>query len=409
MAARLLFAHQILRRPPPSIALSLARLSLSRRTLSTLSMTASSASTPASMYRRTDVPVKADAATLAVDLRSDTVTKPTPEMLQAMISAPVGDDVFGEDPTISLLEETVAKLAGKEAALFCVSGTMGNQLAIRTHLKQPPYTVLCDARAHILNYEASGVSFHCGAGVIPVLPASGSGHLTAADVKKHLVLDDDVHHAPTQLVCLENTLHGSIVPIGNIKAISELARENGLAIHLDGARLWNAVIATGIPLSEYCSHFDSASLCFSKGLGAPVGTVLVGTKSFIKKARHFRKLYGGGWRQAGILANACLYALEHHWPAMKTDHANASFLADSLVGLGFALARPTETNMVWVDGQPLGLTAQDVANVLSEVGVKMFGGEDTVMRWVIHHQVSRSDVERIVVALTAFLSARPKA
>ncbi|KAH6568840.1 hypothetical protein BASA50_009354 [Batrachochytrium salamandrivorans] len=339
------------------------------------------------------------------DLRSDTFTKPTQGMMEAMMSSPVGDDVYEEDPTVNLLQDTVARLAGKEAALFCSSGTLSNQLAIRTHLVQPPYSMLCDARAHIITYEASGVSFHCGAAVTPVTPTNGSGHLTADQVAKRLILSKDVHYAPTALICLENTLDGSVFPLKDMEDISALAKTHSIPMHMDGARLWNASVATGISIREYCKPFDSVSLCFSKGLGAPIGSVLVGTTKYIQKARHFRKLYGGGWRQAGILAGACLYALEHHWPSMKEVHANATYLTSKLSSMGFGIAKPTETNMVWLDAKPLGMTSADVAHVLAKHEIKVSGSSDPVTRMVLHHQVSREHIEQIVDLLSSHISS----
>ncbi|TPX64286.1 hypothetical protein SpCBS45565_g05984 [Spizellomyces sp. 'palustris'] len=336
------------------------------------------------------------------DFRSDTVTKPTAEMLNVMMTADVGDDVFEEDPTINALQDRIADMAGHEAALFCPTATMTNQIAVRTHLTAPPFTVLCDHRAHIFNYEAAGISFHCGAGLVPVQPAPGQTHLDASVIEKHLVLDDDVHHAPTRVVCLENTLHGMIMPLENIKEITALAHKHDLKTHLDGARIWNACVATGISLKEYCSHFDSISMCLSKGLGAPVGSVLVGSKPFIKKAKHFRKMYGGGWRQAGILAAAGLYALDHHLPLLSTDHQNAQYLAQTLLNLnlGFSLLHPVETNMVWL-GAPV--PADVLAEVLAKQGIRVFGGSGNEMRLVFHHQITREAVDEFVRVLGAFL------
>ncbi|KAJ1343898.1 hypothetical protein BSLG_001559 [Batrachochytrium salamandrivorans] len=315
-----------------------------------------------------------------------TVTKPTQGMMEAMMSSPVGDDVY--------------------------------ELAIRTHLVQPPYSMLCDARAHIITYEASGVSFHCGAAVTPVTPTNGSGHLTADQVAKRLILSKDVHYAPTALICLENTLDGSVFPLKDMEDISALAKTHSIPMHMDGARLWNASVATGISIREYCKPFDSVSLCFSKGkcrylffnadsigLGAPIGSVLVGTTKYIQKARHFRKLYGGGWRQAGILAGACLYALEHHWPSMKEVHANATYLTSKLSSMGFGIAKPTETNMVWLDAKPLGMTSADVAHVLAKHEIKVSGSSDPVTRMVLHHQVSREHIEQIVDLLSSHISS----
>ncbi|KAJ3103817.1 Threonine aldolase [Phlyctochytrium planicorne] len=220
-------------------------------------------------------------------------------MWEAMRKAPVGDDVMEEDPTVKELEVMVSELTGKEDALFCVSGTMSNQIGIRTHLKSPPHSVLCDASSHVYNYEAGGISFHSQATVTPVRPQPGKTNLTLDAVKDNLILSDDVHYAPTKLVCLENTMNGEIMALPDIREISEYARSLGIGMHLDGARLWNASVATGISLKEYGKDFDSVrillmSLCLSKGLGAPIGSILVGDKAFIRKARHYRKLFGGG-------------------------------------------------------------------------------------------------------------------
>jgi threonine aldolase len=211
---------------------------------------------------------------LLADFRSDTVTQPTAAMLSYMSQAAVGDDVFEEDPTILELQRRVSQLTGKEAALFCATGTLSNQLAIRTHLTQPPYSVLCDVEGHVHRYESGGISFHNGAQVIPI---QSQKHLTLEEIQRFWILEEDVHTCPTKLICLENTKHGMIFPLKEQSRISQAAKEHGIRMHLDGARLWNAHIATQNSIQELCEPFDSVSLCFSKGLGAPVGSVLVGT------------------------------------------------------------------------------------------------------------------------------------
>ncbi|KAJ3214777.1 Threonine aldolase [Dinochytrium kinnereticum] len=326
-------------------------------------------------------------------------------MRQAMLEAEVGDDVFQEDPTINKLQDYICEITGAEAALFCTSATMTNQLAVRCLLEVPPYTVLCDRRAHVYTYEAGGISYHNGAQVIPVEPKEGMSHLTADIVEKNLVISDDVHHAPTKVICLENTLGGEVFPLEDIREILALAKKHGIKCHLDGSRLWNANIATGIPLKEYLSGFDTATLCLSKGLGAPVGSVLVGSAATIKKARHFRKMFGGGWRQAGVLAAAALYALEHHWPNMTSDHENAKLLATGFESMGFKLVKRCDTNMVWLDGSALGITANDLRDVLKENGILIFGG-GAESRWVLHHQVHRKGVEKALGVVKEFLAAR---
>ncbi|KAJ3014063.1 hypothetical protein HKX48_005345 [Thoreauomyces humboldtii] len=344
----------------------------------------------------------------SVDFRSDTVTKPTDAMRQAMLTAEVGDDVFAEDPTIQKLQSYIIELTGHEAALYLPSATMSNQIAVRTHLTQPPYSVICDHRAHVHNYESAGISFFtgtAGAALIPVAPASGEAHLTRAAVERHLVLDDDVHHAPTKLICMENTLNGEVVPLVNIAEVTALAHENNLKAHLDGARLWNASAKTGVSIKEYCSHFDSATLCLSKGLGSPVGSMLVGSKAFIKKATHYRKMFGGGWRQAGLLAAAALHALEHHRLNLPIDHANAAYLAEALVGLdaGFTLTKSVDTNMVWVASP---VTADELAAELGKHGIKIFGGSEREIRFVVHLQTPRKECERLVKIIGDFVKSR---
>ncbi|KAI8586107.1 pyridoxal phosphate-dependent transferase [Geranomyces variabilis] len=328
------------------------------------------------------------------DFRSDTVTQPTDAMRQAMLAAPVGDDVYGEDPSVLSLQARMMELTGHPAALFVASATMSNQLAARTHLTQPPHSVICDHRAHMHTYEAGGVSFFTGASIIPVDPERyGARHLTAESVRPNLCLDDDVHHAPTRLVCMENTMNGEVVPIENIRQVTRLAREHGIATHLDGARLWNASAATGISLQEYCSHFDSITLCLSKGLGCPIGSILVGSKQFIRKATHFRKMFGGGWRQAGILAAAAHHALDHNLPNLPNDHANAAFLAHGLSALGLELTRPADTNMVWVRAP---FPASILSDRLAEHGITIFSGEATELRFVVHLQITREHCEKVI-------------
>ncbi|KAJ3101697.1 Threonine aldolase [Phlyctochytrium planicorne] len=339
------------------------------------------------------------------DFRSDTFTKPTKAMREAMLNADVGDDVFGEDPTINKLHEYICELTGAEAALFCTSATMTNQLAIKCLLELPPYSVLCDRRAHVYSYEAGGISFHNGASVIPVDPKPGFSHLTADVVEKFMVISDDVHHCPTKLICLENTLGGEVFPLEEIRKIVDLAKKNGLKLHLDGSRLWNASIATGIPLKELVQGFDTVTLCLSKGLGAPVGSVLIGSAATIKRAKHFRKMFGGGWRQAGILAAGALYAIENHWPQMSTDHENAKLLAQGFEKLGFKLTKRCDTNMVWLDGSALGVTANELRDALKPHNVLIFGG-GAESRWVVHHQVNRKGVELALSVVQQFLVAR---
>ncbi|KAJ3216096.1 Threonine aldolase [Clydaea vesicula] len=331
---------------------------------------------------------------LKFDFRSDTVTRPTPRMLSAMLEAETGDDVFNEDPTVNKLQGKIALLANKEGSLFCPSATMTNQLAVRTHLTQPPYTVLCDYRCHLVNYEA-------GAHVTTLQPENGLNYLTAETIKKNLILDDDIHHSPTKLICLENTLNGEILSIEEIKKISELARFHGIKLHLDGARIWNACVATGLSLSDYCQYFDSISVCLSKGLGAPVGSVLIGSAQFLKKAKHFRKMYGGGWRQAGILAAGGLYALEHHLSGLKTDMENAKYVSEKIKSFGFTITKKTETNMVWFEiPKSYNFSVEDLKVQLEKFQCVIFGGKyDYECRLVFHHEITKEGCDLILEGL----------
>lgn len=330
-----------------------------------------------------------------IDLRSDTVTRPTPGMRAAMANAEVGDDVFNEDPTIHRLQDKVAELLGKEAALFVPSGTMSNQICIKTHT-QPGDEMLCESTCHVYTWEAgapaalSGVTCRTIPGDFGVLDLSQL---------RDKIRPSNEHYARTRLVSLENTHNrggGRVYPLEKIKAISTWAHENGLLMHLDGARLWNASVATGIPLDEWAAHFDSISVCFSKGLGAPVGSALAGSKEFVQKARRVRKLFGGGTRQGGVIAAAALYAIEHHFERLSEDHAHAQILADAVRNTrGLRLDPPhVETNLVWVEVEPeLGL-AKDVIAKLREWGLLVASTGPTVMRMCTHLDVSREQVER---------------
>lgn len=318
------------------------------------------------------------------------MTKPTPAMLNAICQTTLLDDVFSEDPTTNDLQKYVAERTGHEDALMVLSGTMGNQVAIRSHLAQPPYAVLCDHRAHIICYEAGGVSAWTGATVQTVVPKNGV-HLTLEDIQKYAVLDDDIHHCPTKLISLENTLDGMVMPLAEAKRIVEWAHTNDIKVHLDGARLWEAVVSGAGSLSEYTSLFDSVSLCFSKGLGAPIGSIVVGSKAFIKKARWFRKSIGGGARQTGVFAAAARIALEETFgtdPEGKTGklhatHAKAKRIADMWTSRGGKLQNPVHTNMVWLDLEASGVGPNDLAVIGKELGLKLMGG-----RIVVHYRKS---------------------
>lgn len=330
-----------------------------------------------------------------IDLRSDTVTRPTKAMRAAMDAAPVGDDVFSEDPTVNRLQERVAEMLGKEAALFVPSGTMSNQICVKTHT-QPGDELLCDAGCHIYNYEAGGAAVLSG-----VTCRTIEGDFGILDLSR---LEDKIrpineHLVRTRLVCLENTHNrggGKIYPLEKIEAISVWARENNLAMHLDGARLWNAIVATGIAAPKWTRHFDSVSVCFSKGLGAPVGSALAGTRTFVARARMIRKLLGGGMRQAGVIAAGALYALEHHIERMAEDHKNARVIAQAIADTpGLQLAPPeVETNLIWFRVDPELGTAKDVAAALKERNVRVHAGGPQLLRACTHLDVSAPQAER---------------
>ena len=265
-------------------------------------------------------------ASNVVDLRSDTVTRPTPAMRRAMVEAEVGDDVLGDDPTVQALEQRVARLAGKEAATFVPSGTMGNQLAIAT-LTTPGDEVLLEAESHIFRYEQGGVA--ANAGCLAHIVHTERGVVSAAALIP-AIRGEDEHNAHLTLVCVENTHNragGTIVPLASLRELSAAARERGVRVHLDGARLWNASVASGIPIAEWAACADTVMMCFSKALGAPVGSILVGSSDVIRRARRLRKRWGGSMRQVGILAAACLHALDHHVARLAEDHARAKRLA----------------------------------------------------------------------------------
>lgn len=330
-----------------------------------------------------------------IDLRSDTVTRPTPRMREAMAHAEVGDDVFGEDPTVCTLEERVAALLGKERALFVPSGTMGNQLAIKCHTEAGD-EVIVEAQSHIFHYETTAPALISSVQLYTI--PSEHGALSAEDIRE--AIRDDAYYMPrTRLVCLENTHNragGRILPIEKIKDVSREARSRGLSLHLDGARLWNASVATGISLKEYGSYFYSVSICFSKGLGCPVGSVLVGNATFIEKARRFRKILGGGMRQAGILAAAALYALDNNIDRMKEDHDNAQAFVKAL-GAGHTFivnASDVETNIILVDVSRSRGSVETILAELRKRGVAMTPGAPGKIRAITHLDVSHGDVTR---------------
>jgi len=335
-----------------------------------------------------------------VDLRSDTVTKPTAAMRKAMAEAEVGDDVFGEDPTVNALQEKVAKILGKEAALFVPTGTMANQLAIKSHT-QPGDEVIIETSSHPYNFEGgasaalSGIQFNCLKGI--------RGILDASQIEEAIRPDD--HHFPvSRLIGLENTHNrggGSIYPIEKMIEIHRLAKSRGLLIHLDGARLWNASVATGIKPHEYAQWTDSVSVCLSKGLGAPIGSLVASSKTFIDRVHRFRKMFGGGMRQVGIIAAAGIYALDHHLERLKVDHQNANRLAMGLKGFKGISINPehVETNIVIFDVANTGMTAPQLAESMKKEGILTHAFGKTQIRLVTHLGVNLEDIE---AALKAF-------
>lgn len=280
-----------------------------------------------------------------------------------------------------------------------------NQLAHRVHLCNPPQSAIVDIRSHVFNYEAGGISFHSQAAVVPIMPANGH-HLTVEDLEPRLVQDVDVHYAPTRVVSLENTLNGTIIPLEEIVRIRAFTNEHNVKLHLDGARLWHASIATGISMKEYCSHFDTISLCLSKGIGAPIGSILVGSEQAIKKARHFRLLFGGGWRQAGFLAEAALWCIKTNWPSMEKTHLQAKWLEQALEHVGCFITNPVDTNMIWIDTTDAGFVVEELMEELSLEGIKITGS-GTAARLVLHYQIS-DEVIRTFIGVLRKMASTPR-
>jgi threonine aldolase len=333
-----------------------------------------------------------------IDFRSDTVTLPSPEMKEAMFAAPLGDDVFGEDPSINELEQHAAEMFGMEAAIYCVSGTQTNQIAINIHV-QPGGEVITNVDSHIYKYEGGGIAKNSGASVR--LIHGNRGRLTAEDVTQW-INPDNVHLPTTQLVSLEDTSNrggGAIYDFEEIKRIRKVCIENNLPLHLDGARLMNAIVENGIDLKTYAAEFDSISLCLSKGLGAPVGSVLLGTKAFIHRARRVRKVFGGGMRQAGIIAAGGLYALKNNVDRLKIDHEHARTLGTTLEGCDWIKeVVPVDTNIV------VGVleNPNDLNRVLEQLESKGIFAMDFgpgMIRLVTHLDISSEDIDRTVSVL----------
>jgi len=330
-----------------------------------------------------------------IDLRSDTVTRPTRDMLEAMIHAPVGDDVFGEDPSVNALEEMASRLFGMEAALYCPSGTMSNQIAIKCHT-QPGDEVICEKQAHVYIYEGGGIAFNSGA---QARVAEGDrGRITAEQVLG-LINPDDVHRARTSLVCLENTSNrggGSCYDLEEIRKIRKACSDHGLALHLDGARLFNALVAKNERPEQYGAIFDSISICLNKGLGCPIGSILVGKRTFIKKARRVRKVFGGGMRQAGFMAAAGQYALQHHVDRLQEDHQHASQIAEALAKKQFVRSiMPVETNiLIFETSTPQ--SAPTLAEAFQKSGIRVIAISPSQIRMVTHLDIQKEMVCRVL-------------
>lgn len=327
-----------------------------------------------------------------IDLRSDTVTRPSEAMRQAMATAEVGDDVFNDDPTVIRLEKMVADLFGREAALFVPSGTMGNQVCLKT-ISQPGDEIICEEGAHIFNYEVataaafSGLLFHVLRGV--------RGVMTAAEIRP-MIRSDDIHSPRTRIITLENTHNragGTIFPLEEMEAIHLLAEERRLMVHLDGARIWNAHVVSGVPLAEYARLVDTLSVCLSKGLGAPIGSMVIGDQDFILEARRTRKMFGGAMRQVGIIAAAGIYAIEHNIARLTEDHDNAWYLAEAISEIDgiYVDLDSVQTNIVIMDIAQSGQQVSEVLGAFRQKGLLAVAFGPTKIRCVTHLDVTHDD------------------
>lgn len=332
---------------------------------------------------------------MTIDFRSDTVTRPTAGMLDAMMNAPVGDDVFGEDPSINQLQEMAAGMFGMEAALFCPSGTMTNQIAIKCHT-QPGDEIICDESAHIYQYEGGGIAFNSGASV--KLIHGDRGRINASQVLQ-AIQPDDVHRPHTSLVALENTSNrggGSCYSFNEFRAIKEVCTTHGLGFHLDGARIWNALVAKNETTREYGEVFDSISVCLSKSLGCPVGSLLIGKNDFIKKAKRVRKVFGGGMRQAGFMAAAGIYALEHHIERLREDHIHATAIAEAIASTSFVkMMLPVETNIIIFELDK-SLSAPQLVDRLKQQGILGYAIAPDRVRLVTHLDITPEMTEKTI-------------
>lgn len=341
---------------------------------------------------------------MIADLRSDTFTKPTPAMLRAMWAAEVGDDVFKEDPTVNRLEAVAAERFGFEAGLFCPSGTMTNQIALKVHTR-PGDEIICHKYAHIYLYEGGGMGFNSGCQAR--LLGDERGLMTAAEVDAAVNNPNDVHAAPTRLVAVEHTANkggGSCYDWEDLEKIGSVARKHNLGYHLDGARVFNALVATGQRAQDFGKLFDSVSICLSKGLGCPVGSVLLGNRDFIREAHRIRKRFGGGMRQSGYLAAAGLFALDHHINRLAEDHDHARMLGEALEQLPYVKeVLPVETNIV-IFSLEEGISGEDFHNHMKRQGIYFLGMGANKWRLVTHLDVTREGIEATIAALGAYPS-----
>lgn len=331
-----------------------------------------------------------------IDLRSDTVTKPSLLMREAMMQAEVGDDVYGEDPSVNLLQKKMAELTGKEATLFVTSGTFGNQLCVKTHT-DPGDEIIVEYSAHIFQYETAGASFISRAQIYPI--QGKYGVMKLQDIED--AIRPDIYYFPkTKLICLENTHNragGTVLDIKYISDVNILAKSKGISLHLDGARLWNASIATGISIKDYAQYFDSLSICFSKGMGSPVGSVICGSHDFIQRARKYRKIFGGGMRQVGILASACLYAIDNNFKLIEYDHKRAKQIAECLQKIPSVNIDmdSVQTNIVIFGFNDPKVVTSEVIAKLKQDGLLVSVGTKGKIRMVTHLDINDDDIEKV--------------
>lgn len=334
-----------------------------------------------------------------IDLRSDTVTKPTEEMRKASYAAEVGDDVYGEDPSVNKLEETAAEILGKEAALFVTSGTQGNQVAILTHCR-PGNEIILEAESHIFYYETGAASAFAGVQTRPLAGIRGAMDPSAV---QYAIREEDQHFPETGLICLENTHNragGAVVPIANMEEIHRIAKEHNIPVHVDGARLFNTAAALNLPVTELTQYSDTVQVCLSKGLGAPVGSILAGSKEFIASARKWRKRLGGGLRQAGMIAAPGLVALTRMRERLSEDHENAKYLAEQLKQInGLQIVNQVDTNIIVADVKNLNMDSSQFVEKLKAEGVLAVTFGPSYVRFTTHFGVNRTNIERALIAI----------